>query len=74
MSSKTEETTLYEHAYHDMKERIHLKMTPEPGSRTIFIVEADDENSITIINEANYKKIMDKNDYSASQRVEVNAK
>jgi hypothetical protein len=62
--SSTEETSLYEHAYHFMKERIHLKITPETGSRTIFVVDANDKNSIHIMND---NIIMNRNDYTASQ-------
>jgi hypothetical protein len=66
--SKNEETTLYEHAFHFMKERIHLNITPATGLRTIFCVEADDKNSTSIVKERNFPAIMDKNDYSASHQ------
>lgn len=61
-----EEIALYEHAYHFMKQRIHLDMETDSGLRTIFFVESNNNNSIHIINESNCDAIMRKDDYSAS--------
>ncbi len=63
-----EETALYEHAFHFMKQRIHLKIKIDAGVRTIFIVEADDNNAIKIKNNPNYIELMNKNDYLPSHQ------
>jgi hypothetical protein len=62
-----EETALYEHAFHFMKQRRHLKIKSDTGVRTIFFVNANDTDSVFIKNHPNYMRMMDKNDYSASQ-------
>lgn len=64
--SLVEETALYEHAYHFMKQRTHLNIDTETGIRTIFFVNANDDNSVHIKNDNNYLQIMDKNDYTIS--------
>ncbi len=66
--SLIEETALYEHAFHFIKQRRHLKIGPATGIRTIFFVNADEKNSIHIIDHPNYSAIMDKNNYSASHQ------
>lgn len=63
-----EETALYEHAFHFMKERLHLNMQTDTGMRTIFFVEADNVNALQIRNHAECSKLIDKNDYSASHQ------
>ncbi len=63
-----EETALYEHAFHFIKQRKHLAIKTDTGIRTVFFVEADEEKSIQIENEPYYTSIMDKNDYSASHQ------
>jgi hypothetical protein len=63
-----EETALYEHAFHFIKERRHLKITSDSGIRTIFFVDADNYNALQLKNYANCSQIMDKNDYSASHQ------
>jgi hypothetical protein len=69
-----EETALYEHAYHFIRQRLHLNVEPETGTRTLFIAEANAAKSIHIRDQLNYQKIMDKNDYSAShQFIEENS-
>lgn len=70
--SSAEETSLYEHAYHFMKERIHLKISPSTGARTIFVVAANELNATKIIHENNFTAIMDKNDYSTSHQFIIN--
>ena len=68
-----EETALYEHAYHFMRERLHLNVEPEMGVRTLFHVDADERGSIHIRQYSDYQKMLDKQDYSAShQFVEKN--
>lgn len=64
--SAIEETALYEHAFHFLKERMHLNTDTQTDSRTIFFVEADARNAIDLRNHANCAVIMDKTDYSAS--------
>lgn len=63
-----EETALYEHSFHFMKQRLHLKMKTETGSRKIYYVEADDTHSIRIQDYPNHLQIMNKSDYSASHQ------
>jgi hypothetical protein len=64
--SVAEETSLYEHAYHFMKERIHLTVPQETGSRTIFVVNANNASAIHITQDKNSKTIMDRKNYTAS--------
>jgi hypothetical protein len=66
--SLIEETTLYEHAYHFMKQRIHLNIRTETGTRTIFFVNADNKNAIHVKNDKHFLLIIDKNNYSASHQ------
>lgn len=66
--SLIEETALYEHAFHFMKQRMHLKVKTETGVRTLFTTDARDSNVVIIKNERNVSAIIDKNDYSASQQ------
>lgn len=67
-SSLLEETALYEHAFHFMRERMHLNVESETGIRTIFITEAIEKNITDIKNTANFTTIINKNDYSASHQ------
>ena len=62
--STTEETALYEHAFHFMRQRMHLDITTTTGTRTLFFVKAHDESAIHI----NDVAVMNKNDYSASHQ------
>jgi len=66
--SMLEETALYEHAFHFMKQRQHLEIKSDTGCRTIFSVKADDTDAIKIKHHPHRKKIMDKNDYSESHQ------
>lgn len=66
--SLIEETALYEHAFHFMKQRVHLNITVENGDRTIFFVDADNKSSVNIKNDRNFTNIMDKKNYSASHQ------
>lgn len=70
--SMIEETALFEHAFHFMKQRMHLKIKTDTGFRTIFFVDANENNSIQIRNHPDCASIMHKNDYSASHQF-VNA-
>lgn len=63
-----EETALYEHAFHFIKERLHLKIKTDVGVRTIFFVEANETNAIRIKNHADCSAITDKNNYSTSHQ------
>ena len=70
-----EETALYEHAFHFIKQRMHLKIKTDTGVRTIFFVDTNDTGSVYIRNHPGCPQIMDKNDYSAShQFVTANTK
>lgn len=65
--STTQETALYEYSFHFMKQRVNMKHhAPDSGLRTIFIVSANEFNSIDVSSDPNLADIMDKNDYSAS--------
>lgn len=63
-----EETALYEHAFHFIKERRHLKIKTDTGVRTIFFVEANDTHSTQLRHHADRVQIMNKDDYSASHQ------
>jgi hypothetical protein len=63
-----EETALYEHAFHFMQQRMHLKLKTDAGVRTIFFVAANDTDSVQIKNHPDCSQIMNKNDYSASHQ------
>ena len=63
-----EETALYEHAFHFMKERLHLKLKTDTGVRTIFFVDVAHHDPIQIKSHPDCASIMDKNNYLASQQ------
>ena len=65
-SSLAEETALYEHAFHFIRERRHLSTQASSGNRTLFAVAADDREAIKIKNDKKHAAILDKNDYTAS--------
>lgn len=66
--SLIEETALYEHAFHFIKQRMHLKIKTDTGIRTIFFVDVDDHGLMQLRNHADCSAMMDKNDYSVSQQ------
>lgn len=66
--SLIEETALYEHAFHFMKQRIHLNMGTETGVRTLFFVDADDKDAFHLSQHQYASSILDKNDYSSSHQ------
>jgi hypothetical protein len=66
--SLIEETALYEHAFHFMKQRMHLSIEADVGMRTLFFVNANDKHSVHIKNDINFRKIIDKNNYAASHQ------
>lgn len=66
--SLAEETALFEHAFHFMRQRIHLPMETETGMRTLFHVAANDKGCVNIKDEKNSAVIMDKQDYTASHQ------
>jgi hypothetical protein len=70
--SLLEETALYEHAFHFMRERIHLPIETDAGKRTLFFVNAKANNIVKISQEKHCATIMDKNDYSASHQFVAN--
>jgi hypothetical protein len=63
-----EETALYEHAFHFINQRRHLKIKTDTGVRTIFFVDANDTGSVQIKKHPDCSHIMNKNDYSASHQ------
>lgn len=67
-ASVFEETALYEYSFHFMKERIHLNIETEMGARTIFFVDAHDDNSFHIQHESHFSSIIDKNNYLPSHQ------
>jgi len=66
--SLLEETALYEHAFHFIKERKHLKIKTDTGVRTIFFVDTNRQHAIVIRNHPDCLTIMNKNDYFASHQ------
>ena len=66
--SLLEETALYEHAFHFMRQRKHLEITPETGVRTLFLVDADETQARKIRQEQDYPALIDKNDYAYSHQ------
>lgn len=64
--SLIEETALYEHAFHFIKQRRHLKIKTDTGIRTIFFVTSTTTNAFQIKNLPDCSVIMDKHNYSAS--------
>ena len=65
-SEKTE-TALHEHAYHFLKQRVHLKgAVVETGMRTIFSLSVDEASVTDISNRPDIARITDRRDYSAS--------
>lgn len=66
--SLIEETALYEHAFHFMKQRMHLNIATETGMRTIFFVDADNKKAVYVKSEKNLSAIINKNDYTVSHQ------
>lgn len=64
--SLLEETALYEHSFHFMKQRMHLNIETETGVRTLFFVDAENQSAYRIDKQPQYLKLLDKNDYIAS--------
>lgn len=61
-----EQTAFYEYSFHFMQERLHLKISPEIGQRTLFSVNANPETAIRLHTHPECHKIMDKHDYRFS--------
>lgn len=59
-------TALHEHAYHFLKERIHLDGVKEAGERTVFSLFIHDGDIIDIRTHPDINAIMDKRDYAKS--------
>lgn len=59
-------TTLYEHAYHFMKERMHLEDVRESGQRTAFSLFIEDSAVTDIHEHPKIAAIMARDDYAAS--------
>jgi RES domain-containing protein len=70
--SALEETALYEHAFHFMRQRLHLAEINQNGTRTIFSVEANTNHSINLKDYEDCSLIMNKNDYGASHQFIAN--
>lgn len=65
--SKESVTALYEHAYHFLRQRVHLKgAAPETGLRTIFSLSVEERDIEDISGRPDIARIMDRQDYSAS--------
>lgn len=64
--SLIEETALFEHAFHFMRERMHLKLLTDTGIRTLFFVDANNQDAIHICAQKDFSALIDKQDYSAS--------
>ncbi len=63
--SKEIDTALYEHAYHFIQERLHLKRS-DNGQRAIFSTNLNDKKELRIHKNKKIKAIMSPIDYSAS--------
>lgn len=73
-ASLEDRTAFYEYAYHFMRERLHLKISPEIGRRTLFTVDVNEISAMRIDDHPDCEKIMDKHDYQYShQFIEKNA-
>jgi hypothetical protein len=68
-------TALYEHAYHYLRERVHLKCVRETGQRTIFSLYITSSRIVDLRKHSDILKIMDRHDYAASHAfIEANPK
>ena len=59
-------TALYEHAYHYLLERVHLKALRETGQRTAFSLFIVSRNITDLHGDPEIQKIMDRRDYRPS--------
>ncbi|HVE43860.1 MAG TPA: RES family NAD+ phosphorylase [Gammaproteobacteria bacterium] len=66
--SLAKETAFYEYAFHFMKQRVHLDIVSETGTRTIFSVDADDRFAFDLSQDRQIENIIDKDDYTASHQ------
>jgi len=66
--SLLEETALYEHAFHFMKQRMHLHLHSDTGTRTIFFVDANNANTTNLSDHSDRSNIMSRHDYSHSHQ------
>ncbi len=66
--SGNQETALYEHTYHFLRERIHLKTMKEPGQRTIFSLFLHPGDVRDIRTHPNIAAIMNRTNYEESHR------
>lgn len=65
--SKESLTALYEHAYHFLRQRVHLEgAVPETGLRTIFSLFVDEGDVSDLGGRPDIARIMERQDYSAS--------
>jgi len=65
-ASRELRTTLYEHAYHFLRERIHLNGIRETGLRTAFTLFITSPRVTDLRKHKALPKIMDRRDYAAS--------
>lgn len=66
--SLLEETALYEHAFHFMKERMHLTLESDTGMRTLFFTASDHQAAIHLQSHPDIDSIIAKNNYAASHQ------
>lgn len=65
--SRESATALYEHAYHFLWQRVHLKVAvPETGLRTIFSLFIESKDIEDVTPHPDIGRIMDRSNYSAS--------
>jgi len=64
--SLSSDTVFHEHAYHFLKERIHLVGSRDYGRRTAFTLFLNEKAVTDISSHPNIKAIMNRRDYSAS--------
>lgn len=64
--AKEVRTTMYEHAYYFMRERIHLSPGDEAGARTLFSLYVNENKVKDILHHPQIKELTNRNSYKAS--------
>jgi hypothetical protein len=65
-ASRDLRTILYEHAYHFLRERVHLKAIRESGQRTAFTLFISSTHITDLHKHPDIRRIMDRRDYAPS--------
>lgn len=67
-----DETALFEHAFHFMKQRLHLNFDTDTGLRTLFSLESNDDAAFDFMKFPLTTAALDKSDYRASHEFILN--